>query len=139
MNAIEAKLPRPVMGLYDTPMWESINAKAMRLQRCRSCGTWLYPPGPACPGCLSCELEWTPVSGRGRIVSWVVFHRHYLPAYPPPYNAISVRLEEGPCMISNLEGAMPDQESIGRAVRLCYVTMPDGVVLPRFQLDEDAG
>ncbi|MBR0664405.1 nucleic acid-binding protein [Roseomonas hellenica] len=135
MNATEAKTPRPVMGLYDKPMWESINAKAMRLQRCRTCRTWLYPPGPACPRCLSCELEWAPVSGRGRVVSWVVFHRQYLPAYPPPYNAISVRLEEGPCMISNLEGAMPDEESIGRAVRLVYATMPDGMVLPRFVLD----
>jgi uncharacterized OB-fold protein len=75
------------------------------------------------------------VSGRGKIVSWVVFHRHYLPAYPPPYNAIAVRLEEGVTMISNLEGAMPENGCIGRPVRLVYVTMPDGFVLPRWSYD----
>ena len=107
MSATEVKTPRPVMGLYDKPMWESIRAGAMKLQCCKHCATWLYPPGPACPKCLSPELEWTPVSGEGKIASWVVFHRHYLPAYPPPYNAI--------------------------AVRLVYVTMPDGLILPRWR------
>lgn len=135
MNAIEATTPRPVMGLYDKPMWESIRAGQMKLQRCAHCSTWLYPPGPSCPKCLSCDLVWMPVSGRGKIVSWVVFHRHYLPAYPPPYNAIAVRLEEGVTMISNLEGAMPEDGCIGRAVRLVYVAMPDGFVLPRWSYD----
>jgi uncharacterized OB-fold protein len=135
MNAIEATTPRPVMGLYDKPMWESIRAGGMKLQRCAHCATSLYPPGPSCPKCLSCDLVWTPVSGRGKIVSWVVFHRHYLPAYPPPYNAIAVRLEEGVTMISNLEGAMPENGCIGRPVRLVYVTMPDGFVLPRWSYD----
>jgi len=135
MNEIEATTPRPVMGLYDKPMWESIRAGEMKLQRCAHCSTWLYPPGPSCPKCLSCDLEWTPVSGRGKIVSWVVFHRHYLPAYPPPYNALAVRPEEGVTMISNLEGAMPEDGCIGRAVRLVYVTMPDGFVLPRWSYD----
>ncbi|MGG5888131.1 Zn-ribbon domain-containing OB-fold protein [Falsiroseomonas sp. HC035] len=134
MNAIDAQTPRPVMGLYDQPMWESIKTRGMKLQRCANCGTWLYPPGPSCPSCLSCKLVWTPLSGRGRIVSWVVFHRHYLPAYPPPYNAIAVRLEEGPTMISNLEGAMLGEDSMGREVGLVYAIMPDGVILPRWSL-----
>jgi uncharacterized protein len=135
MNATEVHTPRPVMGVYDKPMWESIRAGAMKLQRCKHCATWLYPPGPSCPKCLSPELEWTPVSGEGKLVSWVVFHRHYLPAYPPPYNAIAVRLAEGPTMISNLEGAMPEDGCIGRAIRLIYVTMPDGVMLPRWRYE----
>jgi uncharacterized OB-fold protein len=134
METTPTPSPRPVMGLHDLPMWESVKARAMALQRCDDCGEWLYPPGPCCPACLSPRLVWTPVSGRGRILSWVIFHRHYLPAYPPPYNAIAVRLEEGPTMISNLEGAMPGEGYIGRAVRLVYVAIPDGMVLPRWAL-----
>jgi uncharacterized protein len=128
------KTPRPVLGLYDRPMWESINARAMQLQQCADCGAFQYPPGPACPNCLSMKLEWTPISGRGHIISWAVFHRQYLPAYPAPYNTIAVRLEERPVMISNLEGGQPDGSWIGAAVTLSYVVMPDGVVLPRFTL-----
>jgi len=68
-------------------------------------------------------------------MSWVIFHRTYLPAYPAPYNAITVRLDEGPVMVSNLEGPTPAGSWIGERVRLCYSVMPDGMVLPRFELE----
>lgn len=126
--------PPCVMGLYDRPMWQSIEARQMALQCCDACGTWQYPPAPGCTTCGAETLTWTALSGRATILSWVVFHRQYLPAYPPPYNAIGVRLAEGPVMISNLEGAPPEGSWIGRAVTLRYVGMPDGAVLPRFTL-----
>jgi uncharacterized protein len=132
MNVMDAKTPSRVMGQYDKPMWDSIERRAMALQRCCDCGGWQYPPGPSCPHCLSDRLEWRPISGRGRVISWVAFHRQYLPAYPAPYNAIAGELEEGPIMISNLEGAMPGAEVMGTEVRLVYSTMPDGITLPRF-------
>ena len=66
-------------------------------------------------------------------MSWIVFHRRYL-ALSPPYNVIAVRLEEGPLMISNLEGVSPSGSWIGSKVSLTYTTMPDGAVLPRFAL-----
>ncbi len=130
MTETIVQTPRRVIGLYDAPMWDSIQARGMKLQRNTATGAFQYPPGPALVG----EQEWVPVSGQGTILSWVVFHRQYLPAYPPPYNAIAVRLAEGPIMISNLEGPAPEGSWIGRSVRLVYVTMPDGVVLPRFEL-----
>ncbi len=68
-------------------------------------------------------------------MSWIVFHRRYLAAYHPPYNVIAVRLEEGPLMISNLEGVSPSGSWIGSKVSLTYTTMPDGAVLPRFALE----
>jgi uncharacterized OB-fold protein len=93
-----------------------------------------YPPALNCPECLSEDVAWEEVSGGGTILSWVVFKRGYLPAYPPPYNVIAVRLDEGPVVISNLEGETPTGSWIDRRVRLIYVTMPDGVLLPRFEL-----
>lgn len=126
--------PPPVVGLYDEPMWESIRERAMALQSCTSCNQWQYPPAPACTHCGGEALEWKPISGRGTLLSWVVFHKTYLPAYPAPYNVIAVRLEEGPVMVSNLEPPAPDGSWIGRRVVLVYATMPDGLVLPRFRL-----
>ena len=41
-------------------------------------------------------------------------------------------------MISNLNGGMPGEDSIGRAVEMVYVEMQDGFVLPRFQLLDSA-
>jgi uncharacterized OB-fold protein len=130
-----ARTPQPVLGLYDRPMWESVREGAMKLQCCTECVKFQYPPAPVCTHCLSPRLEWRVLSGRGRITSWVIFHKSYLDAYPAPYNVIAVTLEEGPVMISNLEPPLPEGNWIGRAVRMTYVAMADGFVLPRFTID----
>ena len=128
--------PPTVLGLYDRPMWDSIRAGAMRLQQCNQCCTFRYPPGPTCGSCLSIDFEWQAISGKASIWSWVVFHRQYLKAYPTPYNVISIQLEEGPLMVSNLEGPEPIGSWIGQDVEICYVTLKSGMVLPRFRLVE---
>jgi uncharacterized OB-fold protein len=109
-----------VLGIDDAPMWESINRGRMELQQCDACGDFVYPPAPVCPKCLSSHQTWTPVSGRGIIMSWVVFHRKYFDDHPPPYNSTAVRLEEGPIIISQLQGPEPEGSWIGRPVALGY-------------------
>lgn len=129
-----ARTPPRVLALYDVPMWDRLKEHGhLHLQCCSDCGAWRYPPGPACPDCLSPEYEWKPVSGGGEVVSWVMFRKEYLPEYPAPYNVVAVRLDEGPMIISNLVED-PDGNVIGRKVRLKVVTMDDGVPLPRFEL-----
>lgn len=126
--------PKPLMGFYEPPMWQSIADHAMSLQCCDACGAWQYPPAPACVECLSEQLTWKPLSGEGEILSWIVFHRQYLETYPAPYNVVSVRLKEGPILTSNLVGAKPEGSWIGAHVRMVYTDFPDGSVLPRFEL-----
>ena len=133
-----AATPPRVMGLYDEPFWRLLKRDGrMHLQCCAECGTWRYPPGPVCQACLSPQSDWKPVAGGGELLSWVTFHKQYLPAYPAPYNVIAVRLDEGPTIISNLTGEPPAREKIiGRRVRLTVVAMDDGVALPRFELTD---
>ena len=129
--------PPRILGLYDAPMWGFLaDERRLRLQRCSDCGAWRYPPGPACPECLSPASDWAPVSGGGTVVSWVVFHKQYLPEYPAPYNVAAIRLDEGPMLISNLV-ENPAENPIGRRVALVPVEMGDGVVLPRFALEAE--
>ena len=49
------------------------------------------------------------MSGRGTIMSWVTFHRQYFDDFPPPYNAVAVRLVEGPIVVTNLIGTAPSE------------------------------
>lgn len=126
--------PKPVQIFHDAPFWESVNDRQMKFQRCVECKEWRYPSGPICPNCTSSAAEWHPVKGNGEILSWVVFHRTYLPAYPAPHKVIAVRLDEGPIMISTLTGREPEGSWIGKRVQLGYTEMPDGVVLPTFSL-----
>ncbi len=126
-------LPARVMGLYDRPFWDHLErTERLALQTCLACGTVRYPPGPVCHACLSPEAEWRPVSGSGEILSWVVFHKGYLPGYTPPYNVIAVRLDEGPILMSNLEGPPPAGSWIGQRVEAVVVRPEGGYALPRF-------
>lgn len=127
--------PPRVQGLYDGPMWDLLRETGrLHLQCCTDCGAWRYPPGPCCPECLSAGSAWKPASGRGEVLSWVVFHKQYLPEYPAPYNVVAVRLAEGPIVISNLVD-LPAGPVIGRRVSMVAVQMADGVTLPRFEME----
>lgn len=129
--------PPRVLALYDTPFWQYLkDTGRMHLQCCSACGAWRYPPGPICHACLSPDSEWKAVSGDGEILSWVIFHKQYLPAYPAPYNVIAVKLDEGPTIISNLVENPTGRDVIGRRVRLVVVAMDDGVALPRFEFTD---
>ena len=79
------------------------------------------------------EFEWLPIRGRGEILSWVIFHRKYFDDFPPPYNAIAVRLEEGPILVSNLVGPLPKNDWIGCKVDVVYEEHATYLV-PRFKL-----
>ena len=98
---------KPIVSLYDIPMWESMKQGRLDLQVCKGCGKFRYPPAPICPHCLSMEYEWRAVSGRGKILSWVIFHRKYFDDHVPPYNSVAVQLEEGPIVMTNLVGPEP--------------------------------
>ena len=108
---------QPIRGFYDTPMWDGFIEGDFKVQTCSRCQTSRYPPGPACPDCLSMEYDWRAVAGGGEILSWVIFHRPYFDDHPAPYNAVAVRLDEGPIVITNLVGAEPEGDWIGQRVR----------------------
>lgn len=76
----------------------------LTFQRCGACGNAWLPPRDACPGCLSPEWRWEEAGGTGRLVSWVVYHRAYHPAFADrvPYNVALVELDEGPRLITNV-------------------------------------
>jgi len=119
---------------YDEPMWESIRAQRWALQQCDDCSQYQYPPGPCCPHCLGLSMSWKPLSGKGKIISWVVFHRQYFDNYKPPYNVVAVQLAEGPLVISNLVGPEPEGGWIGREVTICYEPDAEQGSIPKVML-----
>ena len=90
--------PRPIRSMdpYAEQFWTYTQKKEFRLQKCSECGKFHWPPGPTCDQCLSDEFEWTPMAGRGKVLSWTTFHRSYFPEYPAPHTTIVLELDEGP-------------------------------------------
>lgn len=76
------------------------------LQACSGCGTALTPEARTCLSCGSAELESAVVSGRGRLISWVVVHQAPIPVLKDavPYVSAVVELDEGPWLMVRLVG-----------------------------------
>jgi uncharacterized OB-fold protein len=69
----------------------------LRIPRCEACDRWVWYPEETCPGCGG-PLTWTTTSGRGRLFSWAVVRRPFLPAFAElvPFVTALVALEEAP-------------------------------------------
>jgi uncharacterized OB-fold protein len=128
--------PLPVLDPLTRPFWEHARRGQLVVQACASCGHLHMPPTCVCPECLGKELVWKQVSGRGKLVSWVVFHRAYWPGFKSelPYNVCLVQLDEGPLFVSNLVNADAAAIEVGKPVTVTFDRVADEVTLPKFEL-----
>ncbi len=122
----------PVVDDDGAPFWEYAAQGELRVQTCADCAEPRFPPRPCCPHCQSFTSEWRPVSGRGRIWSYVVPHPPLLPEYAElaPYNVIVVELAEAPRirLVGNLvtgpdaalNSLSPDRIRIGARVQVVF-------------------
>ena len=128
--------PLPVATPETRPFWEAARRHELSLQRCRACSTYVFYPRAACPRCLSADLEWRRVSGRGRLHTFTVVHRgaRNFPL-PTPYVIAIVELDEGPRLMTNLVGVEPDPAKIafGMPVEVVFEDVSPEVTLPRFR------
>lgn len=85
------------------------------IQRCASTGEHVFFPRVAAPGSGARDLEWVPASGRGTVYSTTVVRRRA--ERGGDYNVVLVDLQEGPRMMSRVEGIPPHEVRIGMAVR----------------------
>ena len=109
------------------PYWDGLAAGQLRLQHCRACGAYQYPPESFCYECPATDLEWRTVEGRGTIYSFIVVHQLYHPAFAErvPYVVATVQLDEGPRLLAALfeEGA---RVAIGARVHPRIEPIADG-------------
>lgn len=115
-------LPPDDLPRFHMPFWESVNAHAVKIQRCLGCAKLRYIPRELCPECHSTDVEWVPIAGDGEVFSYTIIHRAPTPAYQAdaPYVIAHVTLAEGPRMIGNLIGIAPDDVRIGLRVKITY-------------------
>jgi uncharacterized protein len=127
--------PLPAISDFNRAFWEAAKRHKLALQRCNSCGKFWAPNGPVCPHCFSEDYTWEDLSGRGKIASWVVFHKVYHPAFANevPYNVAFVEVEEGPRIISSIVGVSNDQLRIGMPVEVIFEDVNDEISLPKFK------
>jgi uncharacterized OB-fold protein len=112
-----------------------LRERKLLMPRCDECKAYWFPPSALCPHCSSAKWSWTVTSGRGRVFSYVVYHRVYHPAFAEdvPYTVGVIELDEGPRMISNVIGIAPDKVVCDMKVEVEFQPITDTITLPKFK------
>lgn len=93
---------------------------------CKRCGATYFPPRMDCCRCLSKEMDWTEVKGKGRLISYSTL------MYAPtgfeadlPYTIALVEFENGMKVFGRLsKGIEKDEIAIGMELTYRVVKLP---------------
>jgi len=127
--------PIPIPNEDSQPFWNSLKEHKLKIQKCRQCGQFRFPPRIICPNCLSLESEWTEVSGKGKVYSFTVVHHAYWPGYKDelPYVVALIDLEEKVRLTSNIVGCSPQEVEIGMDVQIEFEDVTPELTLHKFR------
>jgi uncharacterized OB-fold protein len=134
----------PKLDDRNRDFWTGGGAGELRFWRCRSCRTYIHPPQPVCPKCLSKDMAVEPVSGRATLASYTINHQPWMPGPELPYVVAIVEIVEQPSLrlTTNLVDCALDAIAVGMPVRVTFEKHedPDGdVYLPLFAPDPKRG
>jgi uncharacterized protein len=139
MSDDRARKPLPQINAVTRPFWDAAALGRLRMQCCRDCGAFTWPPRPACSECGSTELAWTELSGRGSVYSFTVIRQVVggaaAKAFEPdiPYVVAWIDLAEGPRLVSNVIDCPIEQVTIGMAVEVLFEQASEDIWLPKFR------
>jgi len=101
--------------------------------KCLKCSTVFTPPRPTCTHCSSTRLQWTELSGKGKLATFTVIHVGPAElASETPYIVGVVQLDEGPkvsCRVIGLATDKPESIRIGSPMLVDFIIKGEKVVL----------
>jgi uncharacterized protein len=113
------------------PFWESCRRHELRIQRSRSSGRFLFPPRPSYAG----DFEWVRVSGRGRVLTFVIVRPPFLPAFADkvPFAIAVVELDEGPRLVGHVVDCAIEDVRSDMPVEVVFQDLTEEVTLPQWR------
>lgn len=125
----------PAISKLGRPFWAGAKRGVLMIQRCEECQAYVFYPSSLCDQCLSENLVWTEVTGRGTVESYSTVYRAFSADFKQdvPYTVALVRLDEGILLLTWLTGVEPDAAEIGQSVEVTFEDMSDEIALHRFR------
>jgi len=118
--------PLPKKEPENAPLWEGLAQHEFRVPKCDQCGAWNWVPYPACRSCLSEDMTWTPLSGKGEVFTYTIVHRG-LGAFHQevPYVVALVRMEapggsRDVIVLGNIRNVAFEDLHIGMPVQMTF-------------------
>jgi uncharacterized protein len=132
-STLRFDLPTP--DLETKPFWDGCKEGRFLIRHCNACGADHYYPRPFCPTCWSDGVAWKQASGRATLYTYSIVHVNDLPPFGErvPYVAAVVELEEGPRVMTNIEGVEHDALHIGMQLVVDYKPISDDVTIAVFR------
>ena len=129
------KKPLPQPNADTAPFWDGCREHELRFQKCAECGHIRWPASILCPTCHSQKTLWVTAKGRGKIYSYVIYHRAYHPGFEKdvPYVVALVELDEGPRMLTNIIGCRKEAVQCDMPVEVEWEDMEENISLPKFR------
>ena len=129
--------PIPVPNDWTRPFWDAAKRGVLELQRCQSCRQFQHPPYATCVNCVSTDLAFEPVSGKGSIYAYTIMYhtgdKRFAPAVP--YASIIVELDDAPgaLLAGNLLDAEYTEAKVGKRVEVTFQRLNDDFTLPQWR------
>jgi uncharacterized protein len=125
----------PAPDVETQPFWDGCKEGRFLVKHCNSCGEDHFYPRPFCPKCWSTDVEWKRATGAGRLYTYAVVRQNDLPPFAErvPYVAAIVELDEGPRVMTNIEGDDFDALEIGMPVHVAFKAISEDVTIPVFR------
>jgi uncharacterized OB-fold protein len=127
--------PIPAPTHETRPYWEGCKRHELRIQQCGACGQHQFYPRLYCSKCFSERVEWVHASGRATVTTFTIVRRPVSPAFKDdmPYVVALVTLEEGPSMMTNIVGCVPEKVTIGMPVAVTFEDWTEEISIAKFR------
>lgn len=117
----------PVIDRDNQAYWTWGREGKLAIHRCAACEYYVHPPVPFCPKCESRDVAPQAVSGRGRVVTFTINHKAWVPELTEPYVLALVAIAEQddvriPC---NIVDCAPDAVDFDMEVEVVFEQAED--------------
>jgi uncharacterized OB-fold protein len=124
-TSVEHRRPTPVVTADNAFYWEAAAQGELRIQACGSCEALCHPPSPLCSVCHSPDRVTRQMSGRGRIASYIIVHHPPNPWFEMPIAVVTIELDEGPEVTSNVVDLPLEAVDIGLEAEVLFASTDD--------------
>ena len=123
-----ARADIPTIDSASTPYREAAKQGRLLIAECTGCGKVHHYPRPFCPHCWSEDVRAVPARGTGTLYTYSTVYVNDLAPFKErlPYVAALVELDEGPRVMTTIEGADPEHLRVGMAVTAVFRAVDDG-------------
>ena len=126
--------PTPNPNALTQPWWDATKERRLTVQHCVACDRLVFYPREFCPHCLSSEMEWVEVGGKGRVHTYTVIRQAAHPYFQEqvPYLYGVVELDEGPRMYTNFLMDI-DAIEVGQRVEAVFTDISDDYTIVQWK------